>query len=133
VESVGGVLEADRKAPRKQRHTAHRICVRLRKEMPEIQVAECMARRYSAPAWRATRPLSGCAKEVQPIRQCGRYSQTRSGAARMPSRTKSSPTLVLQAARKAILRMSYRLGAWIEALWPRRPSTRSPARLVAVG
>lgn len=29
---IDGILEADRKAPRKQRHTAHRIWVRLRKE-----------------------------------------------------------------------------------------------------
>ncbi len=40
------MLEADRKAPRKQRHTAHRIWVRLQEEMPEIQVAECTVRRY---------------------------------------------------------------------------------------
>jgi hypothetical protein len=42
---IDGILEADRKAPRKQRHTAHRIWNRLRKEMPEIGVAECTVRR----------------------------------------------------------------------------------------
>jgi len=43
---IDGILETDRKAPRKQRHTAHRIWVRLRKERPEIEVAECTVRRY---------------------------------------------------------------------------------------
>jgi len=45
-EFIDGILESDRKAPRKQRHTAHRIWVRLEKERPEIQVAECTVRRY---------------------------------------------------------------------------------------
>lgn len=43
---IDEILEADRKAPRKQRHTAHRIWVRMRREMPEVQVAECTVRRY---------------------------------------------------------------------------------------
>lgn len=46
TEFIDGILESDRKAPRKQRHTAHRIWVRLRKERPEIKVAECTVRRY---------------------------------------------------------------------------------------
>jgi len=46
MEFIDGILESDRKAPRKQRHTAHRIWVRLRKERPEIEVAECTVRRY---------------------------------------------------------------------------------------
>jgi transposase len=46
TEFIDGILEADRKAPRKQRHTAHRIWVRLRKERPEIEVAECTIRSY---------------------------------------------------------------------------------------
>ena len=45
-EFIDEILEADRKAPRKQRHTAHRIWVRLRKEKPEIAVAECTVRQY---------------------------------------------------------------------------------------
>jgi transposase len=45
-EFVDGILEADRKAPRKQRHTAHRIWVRLRKEIPGVEVAESTIRRY---------------------------------------------------------------------------------------
>ena len=43
---VNAILEADRKAPRKQRHTAHRIWMRIRREMPEVGVAESTIRRY---------------------------------------------------------------------------------------
>lgn len=43
---INAILEADRKAPRKQRHTAHRIWVRLGREMPEVQVAGSTIRRY---------------------------------------------------------------------------------------
>jgi hypothetical protein len=35
---IDAILKADRKAPRKQRHTAHRIWMRLRQEKPEILV-----------------------------------------------------------------------------------------------
>ena len=40
------MLEADRKAPRKQRHTAHRIWSRLKAENPEIDIGESTVRRY---------------------------------------------------------------------------------------
>jgi len=43
---VDGILEADRKAPRKQRHTAHRIWERIRIEFPECQVCERTVRLY---------------------------------------------------------------------------------------
>ena len=43
---IDGILESDLKAPRKQRHTAHRIWMRLRREMPEAEVAEATVRRY---------------------------------------------------------------------------------------
>jgi len=43
---INAILEADRKAPRKQRHTAHRMWMRLRREMPEVAVAESTIRRY---------------------------------------------------------------------------------------
>jgi len=43
---IEAALEADRKAPRKQRHTAHRIWTRLRREMPEVTVAESTVRQY---------------------------------------------------------------------------------------
>jgi len=43
---IDTILEADRKAPRKQRHTAHRIFVRIQKEHPESTIAESTVRRY---------------------------------------------------------------------------------------
>jgi transposase len=43
---IDGILESDRKAFRKQRHTAHRIWTRLRREMPEVDVAESTVRQY---------------------------------------------------------------------------------------
>src|SRR5258708_22840818 len=43
---VDAILEADHKAPRKQRHTAHRIWCRIRAEMPEVDVAESTIRRH---------------------------------------------------------------------------------------
>jgi transposase len=46
VPFIESILEADRKAPRKQRHTAHRIWCRIREEMPEVAVGECTVRRY---------------------------------------------------------------------------------------
>ncbi len=43
---IDAILEADRKAPRKQRHTAHRIWRRLLAERPERKVAEVTIRQY---------------------------------------------------------------------------------------
>ena len=43
---VDAILTADRKAPRKQRHTAHRIYDRLRVEMASVSVAESTVREY---------------------------------------------------------------------------------------
>src|SRR5438477_8202377 len=43
---IDGILEADRQAPRKQRHTAHRIWTRLREAYPEQPIAEPTVRRY---------------------------------------------------------------------------------------
>jgi transposase len=48
MEFIDQVLIADRKAPRKQRHTAHRIYTRLKAEMPGHRVAESSVRRYIA-------------------------------------------------------------------------------------
>lgn len=42
---INAILEADRKAPRKQRHTAHRMWMRMQREMPEVAVAESTIRR----------------------------------------------------------------------------------------
>jgi transposase len=41
---IDAILEADRSAPRKQRHTAHRIYERIRSELPEHKVAEVTVR-----------------------------------------------------------------------------------------
>ena len=41
---IDAILEADRNAPRNQRHTAHRIWTRLRCENPEIVVGESTVR-----------------------------------------------------------------------------------------
>jgi transposase len=43
---IEAIVAADQKAPRKQRHTAHRIWCRIRAEMPEVQVCESTIRRY---------------------------------------------------------------------------------------
>jgi transposase len=43
---IEAILEADQTAPRKQRHTAHRIWCRIRAEMPEVNVAESSIRRF---------------------------------------------------------------------------------------
>jgi transposase len=46
VDFVDGILEADRKAPRKQRHTARRIWERIRAEIPECAICERAVRQY---------------------------------------------------------------------------------------
>ena len=43
---IDAILEADRQAPRKQRHTAHRIYERLKQERPGFLAAEPTVRRY---------------------------------------------------------------------------------------
>jgi transposase len=43
---IDEILQSDRAAPRKQRHTAHRIYQRIRIERPGIDVAESTVRRY---------------------------------------------------------------------------------------
>jgi transposase len=44
-EFIDAILESDRKAPRKQRHTAHRIYIRIGQEL-ECEVSEPSVRRY---------------------------------------------------------------------------------------
>src|SRR4029077_20944500 len=39
-DQIDRMLEGDREAPRKQRHTAHRIWARLRQEQPEHAISE---------------------------------------------------------------------------------------------
>jgi len=43
---INDILEADKKAPRKQRHTAHRIWRRACEELPDCEVAESTIRKY---------------------------------------------------------------------------------------
>ena len=43
---IDQMLEADLTAPRKQRHTAHRIWTRLSSEHPEYEISESQIRRY---------------------------------------------------------------------------------------
>lgn len=45
-EFIDAILEQDRGAPRKQRHTAHRVWVRIRQERPSCEIAEKTVRRY---------------------------------------------------------------------------------------
>jgi len=47
-EHIDRILEEDRDAPRKQKHTAHRIFTRLRQEHPEHPIGEPTVRRYVA-------------------------------------------------------------------------------------
>ena len=47
-EIINRILEEDREAPRKQRHTAHRIYTRLREEHCEHPISEPTVRRYVA-------------------------------------------------------------------------------------
>jgi len=46
VEFIDSILEGDRKAPRKQRHTAHRVWVRMQHELAECEIAERTVREY---------------------------------------------------------------------------------------
>ncbi len=43
---IDGILEADKRVHRKQRHTAHRIWCRLRKETPDLEISESTVRKY---------------------------------------------------------------------------------------
>jgi transposase len=52
---IDAIMEADRRAPRKQRHTARRIWQRILTEMPERKVAEVTVRQYV----RERRPETG--------------------------------------------------------------------------
>jgi transposase len=60
-EFIDGILEGDRKAPRKQRHTAHRIWVRIGGERPGSGIGESTVRRYV----RARRPELGLAGKAE--------------------------------------------------------------------
>ena len=57
---IDAILEADRKAPRKQRPTAHRNWQRILTQMPERKVAEVTIRQYVREPSKSTfnRPLN---------------------------------------------------------------------------
>ncbi len=46
AEFIDEILQADRQAPRKQRHTAHRIWVRINRERSGYPIAESTVRQY---------------------------------------------------------------------------------------
>jgi hypothetical protein len=46
IHFIDAILEADRKARRKQRHTAHRMWERLHIELPDCKICERRVRRY---------------------------------------------------------------------------------------
>ena len=46
AEFIEAILERDRRAPRKQRHTAHRIWARIQNELPTRKIAERTVREY---------------------------------------------------------------------------------------
>jgi transposase len=55
---IDAILEADQTAPRKQRHTAHRIYARLCRERPEAPVAASTVREYVR-GWKRAQGLLG--------------------------------------------------------------------------
>lgn len=46
VAFIDGILEADRKAPRKQRHTARRVWQRIQEELPDCKICQRTVRQY---------------------------------------------------------------------------------------
>jgi hypothetical protein len=60
AEFIDAILETDRRAPRKQRHTAHRIWVRITRERPGCQIAESTVRQYV----RQRKPGAGAARRT---------------------------------------------------------------------
>jgi transposase len=60
-EFIDGILERDQRAPRKQRHTAHRIYIRIRQEKPDAELSESTVRRYVC--WKK-RQMGAAAKDI---------------------------------------------------------------------
>ena len=71
---IDRILEADRTAPRKQRHTAHRIHDRLRRERPEAPVAASTVREYVR-GWKRAQGLIGRAVCVPQTYTWGQEAQ----------------------------------------------------------
>jgi transposase len=70
-EFITRIVESDQKEPRKQRHTAHRIFVRMGTELPEIKISERTVRKYVR-AQKQAQGLSG--REVM-VAQCYQYGE----------------------------------------------------------
>jgi hypothetical protein len=71
---IDRILEADRTAPRKQRHTVRRIHDRLRRERPEVPVAASTVREYVR-AWKRAQGLLGRAVCVPQTYAWGQEAQ----------------------------------------------------------
>jgi hypothetical protein len=60
-EFIDGILELDRRAPRKQRHTTHRIYVRIRQEMPQAEIrSQQSAATKRGEKWRSGGHITRC-------------------------------------------------------------------------
>jgi len=75
MEHIDRMLASDLEAPRKQRHTAHRIWMRLCSEHPDHSVGEATVRRY-----------------VQVWRRSGSSPSARTGATRASTATRPAAT-----------------------------------------
>lgn len=76
-ERIDRMLESDREAPRKQRHTAHRIWTRLRQECPEHPVSEPTVRRYvqrRSARWGWAAGTSSCRRAIVVLHTDSRLS-----------------------------------------------------------
>lgn len=68
------VLQADQQAPRKQRHTAHRLFVRLKERFQELAPAERTVRHYVR-QWKQAQGLLGTEVKVPQHYECGVEAQ----------------------------------------------------------
>src|SRR5262245_1401701 len=73
-EVIDRILESDRQAPRKQRHTAHRIWTRLQEEHPEPAIAEATVRRY-VQRWKEANASGGRERYVPQSYEPGQEGQ----------------------------------------------------------
>ena len=103
-EFIDGILEADRQAPRKQRHTAHRIYVRIRRECPEVSISESTVRRYVG--WK--KQVMGAAAQDVYIAQSYRFGEEAQVDCMRPTPTSQA--------------MSRRYTCSVCAAWPAAPA-----------
>jgi hypothetical protein len=60
IEFIDAILRGDEQAPKKQRHTARRIWLRIGEERPEANVGEATVRRYVHQRKRELGQMSSC-------------------------------------------------------------------------